>query len=122
MPVQYLIGELKLIPKYPPCSSPLPPSLFFGPAFCPGLLLSSPQQIDALYRFCILIRERVKKRGPFCSLLLRRGPDPPFFVVPWESKKFLVNIFVVVDAIGLETDFTLETNRKRMTEELLKST
>ena len=24
----------------------------------------------------------------------------------------LVDIFVVVDAIGLETDFTLETNRK----------
>jgi len=34
----------------------------------------------------------------------------------------LVNIFVVVDAIGLETDFTLETNRKRMKETLLKST
>ena len=26
----------------------------------------------------------------------------------------LVDIFVVVDAIGLETDFTLETNRKRV--------
>ena len=28
----------------------------------------------------------------------------------------------MVDAIGLETDFTLETNRKRMKETLLKST
>ena len=43
-------------------------------------------------------------------------------VVPWEIEIFLVNIFVVVDAIGLETDFTLETNRKRMKETLLKST
>ena len=30
-------------------------------------------------------------------------------------------IFVVVDAIGLQTDFTFETNRKRMKEKLLKS-
>ena len=30
--------------------------------------------------------------------------------------------WIVVDAIGLETDFTLETNRKRMKEKLLKST
>ena len=35
---------------------------------------------------------------------------------------FFVNIFVVVDAIGLETDITLETNRKRMKEKLLKGT
>ena len=56
-----------------------------------------------------------KKKGPFCSLLLQRGPGPPPpFVVPWESEIFLVNIFVVVDAIGLETDFTLKTNRKRV--------
>ena len=47
--------------------------------------------------------------------------SPPF-VVPWESEFFLVNIFVVVDAIGLETDFTLETNRKRVKEKLLKRT
>ena len=33
---------------------------------------------------------------------------------------FLVDIFVVVDAIGLETDFTLETNSKRVKEKLLK--
>ena len=51
-----------------------------------------------------------------------RTPSPPPFVVPWESEIFLVNIFVVVDARGLETDFTLETNRKRMKEKLLKST
>ena len=30
--------------------------------------------------------------------------------------------YVVVDAIGLETDFTLETNRKGVKEKLLKST
>ena len=70
------------------------------------------------------VRERFKKKGPFCSLLLQRGPDPPLppFVVPWESEIFLVNIFVVVDDIGLETDFTLETNRKRVKEKLLKRT
>ena len=72
-------------------------------------------------RFLHLNKGRGKK-GPFCSLLLQRGPDPPPLVVPWESEIFLVNIFVVVDAIGLETDFTLETNRKRMKEKLLKST
>ena len=46
----------------------------------------------------------------------------PFFVVFDYEVKFLVNIFVVVDAIGLETDFTLETNRKRVKEKLLKRT
>ena len=30
--------------------------------------------------------------------------------------------YFVVDAVGLETDFTLETNRKRDKEKLLKST
>ena len=64
-----------------------------------------------------MIREGVKK-GPFCSLLLQKGPDPPPLVVPWESEIFLVNIFVVVDAIGL----TLETNRKRVKEKLPKRT
>ena len=60
----------------------------------------------------------------FSQSLTTKGsrPPPPPFVVPWESEIFLVNIFVVVDAIGLETDFTLETNRKRMKEKLLKST
>ena len=35
---------------------------------------------------------------------------------------FLINILVVVGAIGLETNFTLETNRKRVNEKLLKRT
>ena len=49
------------------------------------------------------------------------GSGPPF-VVPWESEIFLVKFFVVVYAIGLETDFTLETNRKGVKEKLLKRT
>ena len=68
----------------------------------------------------LVLGKASKKKCPFCSLLLQRGPDPPPLVVPWESEIFLVNIFVVVDAIGLETDFTLETNRKRMKEKLFK--
>ena len=36
---------------------------------------------------------KASKKGPFCSLLLQRGPDPPPLVVPWESEIFLVNIF-----------------------------
>ena len=48
-------------------------------------------------------------------------PSPPLrsHMGKWN---FLVKIFVVVDAIGLETDFTLETNRKRVKEKLLKRT
>ena len=73
--------------------------------------------------FCLL-READKKRGPFCSLLLRGGlvtPTPPL-VVLWESEILGPYFNAVVDAIGLQTDFTLETNRKRMKEKLLKST
>ena len=51
-------------------------------------------------------KERDKKKALFRSLLLRRN---------------IRSIsYVVLDAIGLETDFTLETNRKRMKEKLLK--
>ena len=64
-----------------------------------------------------------KKKALFVVFFYKggRAPPPPF-VVPWESEKFLVNIFVAVDAIGLETDFALETNRKRVKEKLLKRT
>ena len=49
-------------------------------------------------------------------------PLPPPFVVTWDSEIFGPYFNVVVDAIGPETDFTLETNRKRVKEKLLKST
>ena len=70
------------------------------------------------------VRGGVKKKALFRSLLLQRGPDPPIFVIRWESgSDFFWKMFhVVVDAIGLETDFTLETNRKRVKEKLLKTT
>ena len=38
------------------------------------------------------------------------------------KRNFRSIFYVVVDAIGLETDFTLETNRKRVKEKLLKRT
>ena len=76
--------------------------------------------LDLFILLLLFNKGRLQKKGPFCSLLLQRGPDPPPLVVPWESEIFLVNIFVVVDAIDLETDFTLETNRKRVKEKLLK--
>ena len=50
------------------------------------------------------------------------GDPPPPLVVSWESEILGPYFNVVVDAIGPETDFTLETNRKRMKEKLLKST
>ena len=60
------------------------------------------------------VREGVKK-ARLGSLSLRRTPDPPL-VVPWESEIFLVNICVVVDAKGLETDFTLEKKKQKKSE------
>ena len=68
------------------------------------------------------LREGLKKKALFVVFFYKGVRTPPPFVVPWESEIFLVNIFVVVDAIGLETDFTLETNRKRVKEKLLKRT
>ena len=59
-----------------------------------------------------------QKMTKMCFL---RGTVPPF-VVTWKSEKNLVEIFVVVDARGLETGFTLGTNRKREKEKLLKRT
>ena len=37
---------------------------------------------------------------------------PPPLEVPWETEIFGPYFNVVVDVISLETDFTLETNRK----------
>ena len=67
------------------------------------------------------VRE-VLKKGPFSQSLTTKGSGPPPFVVTWESEIFGPYFNVVVDAIGPETDFTLETNRKRVKEKLLKST
>ena len=53
------------------------------------------------------------KKALFRSLLLRRGPDPPPFVVPWESETLGPYFNVVVDAISPETDSVLKTNRKK---------
>ena len=57
---------------------------------------------------------RIKKRPFFVAFY--------YLVVPWESEIFGSIFYVVVDAIGLETDFTLKTNRKRVKEKLLKRT
>ena len=45
-----------------------------------------------------------------------QNTTPPPLGSPIRKRKKNVEIFVVVDAIGLETDFTLETNRKRVKE------
>ena len=63
--------------------------------------------------------------GQVLSLAIREnicGPPPPPFIVPWESEILGPYFIVVMDAIGPETDFTLETDRKRVKEKLLKRT
>ena len=49
-------------------------------------------KVEIHHKIVVLVREGInKKKGPFCSLLLQRGPDPPLpppFVVPWESEFF----------------------------------
>ena len=52
-----------------------------------------------------ITKGRLKKKALFVVFYYKGVPPP--FVVPLESEIFLVNIFVVVDAIGLETDLTL---------------
>ena len=72
---------------------------------------------------CRIFREGEKKTL-FVVFYYKGVRTPPPFVVPWESEIILVNIFVVVDVIGLETGFALETNRKRAkktTEENIKN-
>ena len=57
------------------------------------------------------IRVVVKKKIDFfSSLLLLRGP----LVVPWAIQILGPYFNVAVDAIGPETDITLESNRKKL--------
>ena len=57
------------------------------------------------------LRERDKKR-PVFVVFDYEGVQTPPFVVPWESEILGPNFYVVVNAIGPETDFILETNVK----------
>ena len=68
------------------------------------------------------IKGRASKKRPFFVVFDYEGVQTPPLVVPWESEILGPYFNVVVDAIGLETDFTLETNRKRVKEKLLKRT
>ena len=43
---------------------------------------------------------------------MKGSRPPPPFIVTWDSEIFGPYFNVVVDAIGPETDFTLETNVK----------
>ena len=67
------------------------------------------------------IKGGIKKRPFFVVFDYEGVRTPPLrsHVGKWN---LLVKIFVVVDVIGLEMDFTLETNRKRVKEKLLKRT
>ena len=59
----------------------------------------------------IPIREGFKKR-PFFIVFYYEGVRTPTFIVTWDSEIVGPYFKVVVDAIGPETDFTLETNVK----------
>ena len=69
------------------------------------------------------IREGFKKKKNFFSslLLLLKGFGDPPLVVSWTIKILGLYFNVALDAIGPETDFTLETNRKKVKEKLLKT-
>ena len=59
------------------------------------------------------LREGFKKKRPFFIVFYYEGVrTPPPFIVTWDSEIFGPYFNVVVDAIGPETDFTLETNVK----------
>ena len=54
-----------------------------------------------------------KRERPFFIVFYYEGVrTPPPFIVTWDSENFGPYFHVVVDAIGPETDFTLETNVK----------
>ena len=76
-----------------------------------------------MYKIYISIREEIQKKNvPFSSLLLLRGPaTPPPLVVPWAIKILGPYFNVAVDALGPETDFTLEKKTEKMKEKLLKT-
>ena len=66
---------------------------------------------------CPILREGVQKKNvPFSSLLLLRGPATPPLVVPWAIKILGPYFNVAVDALGPETDFTLEKKTEKMKE------
>ena len=58
------------------------------------------------------IREGCKKRPFFIVFYYEGVRTPPPFIVTWDSEIFVPYFNVVVDAIGPETNFTLETNGK----------
>ena len=57
-------------------------------------------------------RAAKKKRPVFIVFYYEGVRTPPPFIVTWDSEIFGPYFNVVVDAIGPETDFTLETNVK----------
>ena len=62
----------------------------------------------------MLLGKGSKKNVPFSSLLLLRGPaTPPPLVVPWAIKILGPYFNVAVDALGPETDFTLEKKNRK---------
>ena len=61
----------------------------------------------------LFLREGCKKKRPvFIVFYYEGGRTPPPFIVTWDSEIFGPYFNVVVDAIGPEMDFTLETNVK----------
>ena len=75
------------------------------------VLIGLPWRHDHIIR----IREGFQKKNvPFSSLLLLRGPaPPPPLVVPWAIKILGPYFNVAVDALGPETDFTLEKKKQK---------
>ena len=58
----------------------------------------------------------LQKKRPFFIVFYYEGvrtPPPLPFIVTWDSEIFGTYFNVVVDAIGPETDFTLESNVKK---------
>ena len=53
-----------------------------------------------------------KKKRPVFIVFYYEGVRTPPFIVTWDSEIFGPYFNVVLDAIGPETDFTLETNGK----------
>ena len=68
--------------------------------------------INTIHPTACLGEESIKKRPLFVVFDYEGVRTPPPFVVTWESEIFGPYFNVVVDAIGPETDFTLETNVK----------
>ena len=71
-----------------------------------------------------LVIVKLLAKSKLKSLHYNHTDHPPTHPLrsPVGKRNFWSIFYVVVDTIGLETDFTLETNRKKMKENLLKST